>query len=336
MSAQPWVCGACRSINQPREGRCYHCRTPRELVEADPETLIVAGAGSRPADAPVRPTATFRSSAGFAFLAQVLLAAALAVAVVANLLGADVIGRVLDADLPAADTGITTLALIGGLGFAVAGAFLVAFALWLSRVVANIPTVGLGWPNLTPNQAIFETVIPGVNLYRVPAILRDVVNRLEPSGRGDALIAAAWLGLVGGVLLPRLAGWGVVFFIGELADFTAFRVIAGQLGLGLTVAGGIVLIVLIQWIETRIEERSRTNGADGVASATPATASSSATPDAPSIGAPAPLLAPETATPAPRPVPLAPSAHWTDAVRRPATSVGLERPAPEPPAAREP
>src|SRR5215212_5729941 len=76
VSAQPWVCSSCRSVNQPREKRCYSCRTPRDLVEADPKTLLVAGAGSKPSTEP-KPVGTFRSSGDLAFLTQVLIVAAL-------------------------------------------------------------------------------------------------------------------------------------------------------------------------------------------------------------------------------------------------------------------
>jgi hypothetical protein len=255
MSAPPWVCGSCRSINQPREGRCYRCRTPRELVEADPETLIVAGAGSTSTEI-VRPRGVYSGSGGLAFLAQVLIVAAIVITVISSVLGADLVGRLLDGDAAAGDAASTTVAIIGGGGLVVGGAALVAFAVWLSRVVRNVPIVGLGWTNLTPNQALFEAVIPGVNLYRVPAVLRDIVNRLEPGGRGEALIAGAWLGLVGGVLLPRVLSWAIVFIVGSLEEFISMRVLVGQLALGLTVAGAIVLIILIQWVETRMQQRA--------------------------------------------------------------------------------
>ena len=39
---EPWVCGACRSINQPREQRCYKCRTPRELGQVKHAILQLA------------------------------------------------------------------------------------------------------------------------------------------------------------------------------------------------------------------------------------------------------------------------------------------------------
>jgi hypothetical protein len=253
VSAQPWVCSSCRSVNQPREKRCYSCRTPRDLVEADPKTLLVAGAGSTPSGQP-KPVGTFRSSGDLAFLTQVLIVAALAVSVVGLVLGTDVVGRL--EGLEESDASLSLVALVGGLGVIVAGAALVAFALWLSRVVANVPAIGLGWPNVTPSSAIFESIIPGVNLYRVPAILRDVVNRLEPAGPGDALIAATWLGLVGGVLLPRAANLALVFLIGSTDDFAQLLILVRQVALGLTVGGGIMLIALIQWVETRMERRA--------------------------------------------------------------------------------
>src|SRR5688500_11719113 len=185
MSDVPWVCGACRSINQPRETRCYHCRTPRDLGEVDPEQLITAGAGSKP-EPIVRPQGPYQSSAGLALLTQGLIVLALAVTVVASFLGADLVGRVLDPE--AFEEG--SVVLVGGLGLlglGLAALALVSWAAWLSRVVSNVPKLGLGWTNVTPTAAIYESIFPGVNLYRVPSILRDVVTRLEPNGRGEAL-----------------------------------------------------------------------------------------------------------------------------------------------------
>jgi Domain of unknown function (DUF4328) len=255
MTTVPWVCGACRSINQPRESRCYRCRTPRDLGEVDPEQLITAGAGSKP-DPVVRPMGAYQSSAPRALLTQLLVGAALVATVVASFLQADLVGRALDPSLYdeelAASAGLVALA---GLGLGIAA--LVAWAAWLSRVVANVPKLGLGWPNVTPTAAIYESIFPGVNLYRVPSILRDVVNRLEPNGRGEALIAATWLALVAGVIAPRLLRLGTTFAIGDLGELTRAWVVVNQFGLGLTVAGGALLIVLTQWIESRMAARAR-------------------------------------------------------------------------------
>jgi len=149
MSAHPWVCASCRSVNQPRENRCYKCRTPRELGEADPTTLLVAGAGSR-AEPKAGPVGTYRGSGDLALLTQALIVAAMAVTVVSSFLGADIVGGVLDAEAAVDETSVVTVALVGGLGLLLSAAALVAWAAWLSRVVANVPAAGLGWPNVTP------------------------------------------------------------------------------------------------------------------------------------------------------------------------------------------
>jgi hypothetical protein len=175
---------------------------------------------------------------------------------VSSFLGADLVGRALDAGLYDADLAVTT-GLIGLAGLALAAAALVAWAAWLSRVVDNVPKLGLGWPNVTPTAAIYESIFPGVNLYRVPSILRDVAGRLEPNGRGEALIAATWLALVGGAIMPRVLRLATTFAIGDIAELTRAWVVVNQLGLGLTVAGGALLVVLIQWIESRMAARAR-------------------------------------------------------------------------------
>ena len=70
-----------------------------------------------------------------------------------------------------------------------------------------MPALGLGYPPTNALMAFVENFIPFLNLFRVPAIVRDVVRRLDPGSmsgqsRGDALIFAAWIGLIGGYLRP--------------------------------------------------------------------------------------------------------------------------------------
>src|ERR671934_2219197 len=103
MESNVWVCGACRSINQARDSRCYKCRTPRDLAKVDPETLVVAGAGAtQPVIDAKAIVGTYRSSADRAFAAQILIVLALAVTTVSKILGADVISRVIDGDVEGA------------------------------------------------------------------------------------------------------------------------------------------------------------------------------------------------------------------------------------------
>jgi hypothetical protein len=262
-----WVCGACRSINQPREQRCYKCRTPRELAKVDPEKLIVAGAGV--SQAPVDPKAVvgvYRGSSERALLAQVLIVAALIVTTISKVVGADVVSRVLDGNVEGADANAGLLGILGAGGFAVGLAALAAWAAWLSRVVDNIPTLGLGWPNVTAWAAFVENFLPGVNLFRVPAIVRDVMAKLELGPSGDALIAASWLGLVGGVLVPRFGRYVTGTLAIESADASArLGLIIGQAALGLTIVGGIFLIVIIRRVETQAARLAAARPTSGAA-----------------------------------------------------------------------
>ena len=264
-----WVCGVCRSINQPREQRCYKCRTPRELGKVDPESLVVAGVGST--EAIVDPKAvvgTYRSSADRAFATQVLIVITVIATTASKIVGADVVTRLIDGDVEGASANLTLLSLLGGGGLILAILAVAAWAAWLSRVVDNIPALGLGWPNVTPSAAFIESFLPGVNLFRVPAIVRDVINRLEGAPRGDALIAAAWLGLVGGVLLPRFARYVTGPLTIESPDAAStFGLLAGQVGLGLSIVGAIFLIVLIRHVEEQVERKARSRaGAEAPAS----------------------------------------------------------------------
>jgi hypothetical protein len=118
-------------------------------------------------------------------------------------------------------------------------------------VIDNVPKVGLGWPNLTPFQAFVENFLPGWNLFRIPAILRDVITRLEPmGGRGNMLIAAAWLCLFAGTVGPSVGSRVLLYLRTSIESRVTAAVIMSQLGLGLTLAGLVFLIALIRRIES--------------------------------------------------------------------------------------
>jgi hypothetical protein len=263
VSTNIWVCGACRSINQARDQRCYKCRTPRELAKVDPENLVVAGAGlSQPVVDAKAVVGVYRSSADRAFLAQVLIVLALAATTISKVVGADVVSRVIDGNVAGADANVALLSILGGAGFLTGVAALTAWAAWLSRVVDNIPALGLGWPTVTAWAALVENFLPGVNLFRVPAIVRDVMAKLGLGSSGDALIAASWLGLVGGVLVPRFGRYATSALAFESGETSAqLGLLIGQIALGFTIVGGIFLIVVIRRIEARAEELARTRPA---------------------------------------------------------------------------
>jgi len=261
---EPWVCGACRSINEFKSGRCYKCRTPRELGEADVAQLITAGAGTSEATATAAAAARtaalggYRSSNARAGLTQCLLVATAALAVLGTIVGADYIGSALIGDTNTVRQDEPVVVAVGLSAYAAAALTLISWAAWLSRVVDNIPKIGLGWPNVSPGQAVLENFLPGWNLLRVPAILRDVVTRLEPGGgRGNMLIAVAWLGLVGGVLLPYAARWFLRFVPMPVVTQVNVGLLVGELALGVTIAGILFLIVLIRHIEAGMNATAR-------------------------------------------------------------------------------
>jgi hypothetical protein len=250
-------------VNEFKTQRCYKCRTPRELAEADVSQLITAGAGASEARMTAAATARtaalggYRSSDARAGLTQCLLVATAALAVLASVVGADYIGSVLIGDTNAVREDEPVVVAVGLSALAAAALTLISWAAWLSRVVDNLPKIGLGWPNVSPRQAILENFLPGWNLFRVPAILRDVVMRLEPAGgRGNMLIAVAWLGLVGGLVLPYAARW---FRLAPLptAERVHATVIVGQVALGVTIAGIAFLIMLIRHIEAGMRATAR-------------------------------------------------------------------------------
>jgi hypothetical protein len=255
---EPWICGSCRSLNQQTASRCYKCRTPRALVEADPTRLVVAGEGHSAAVEAVTKAAQASAIGGYkdswllSITTQGLLVGTGIVAVLATIAGADIWHLVFDGGT--LEGGITASVVLALLVWVVAAATLFAWAGWLSRVVENVPKVGLGWPNVTPSTALIENFLPGWNLYRVPAIIRDVLHRLEPqNGRGEMLLVVAWLALVGGVVLPRTVRAGARFIFESPADFQSVHAVLGQIGLALTLVGIAFLIMLIRRVEDEMQ-----------------------------------------------------------------------------------
>ena len=255
---EPWICGSCRSLNQQSASRCYKCRTPRALVEADPTNLVVAGEGHSASTAAVTQSAKTAALGGYkeswllSIVTQVLLLGTAVVAVLATVAGADIWHLVFESG--ELENGITPSVLLGVAIWVVAAATLFAWASWLRRVVENVPKVGLGWPNVTPTSAFIENFLLGLNLYRVPAIVRDVLRRLEPNdGRGNSLLVAAWLGLAAGVVVPRTVRAAAGFLVGNGDELNAVHAVLGQVGLGLTLVGIAFLVLLVRRIEAEME-----------------------------------------------------------------------------------
>jgi hypothetical protein len=252
-----WVCANCRSINKQRAKQCYQCRTPKDLAAVDPMAISSTTHGQvRHVQLPA-----FHPSAAFALLASILILAFVGLEVVRTLVASAAVTQIVVPSQPAPldEAGVRDL------GIAVLGVgllALVSWSLWLSRVVVAMPALGLGYPAATGLTAFVENFIPGLNLLRVPAILRDVVHRLEPrQGRVDALMFAAWIGLIGGLVIPRL---GAILLIGAETREQLVRnmIVIASVSVGIVVAGALFLVALIWWIEMRISRRRRTQLAE--------------------------------------------------------------------------
>ena len=294
-----WVCGQCRSVNKVRAKQCYNCRTPKDRAEVDPAAIEGTGHGQ------LREIALpeFNSSRGEAMLASVLVVFVAGMNVVSTVVSSRVLSTLVDDPdvVPSGLTGATAVSLATlGIGLLA----LTAWAFWLSRVVAAMPALGLGYPAANAMMAFIENFLPGLNLFRVPAIVRDVVRRLDPNqgpgqGRGEALIFAAWIGLLGGFFVPRIGG-----FLGMGSDTLEGAVnnalLISGVAAGLVLIGAIFLVVLIWWIEGRIGRRR----AEQLGETAPAAAAAATAAPGPEVAA----IEPRVSTPAGTPTPYDPMA----------------------------
>jgi hypothetical protein len=250
-----WVCGECRSINNARAKQCYNCRTPRDLAAVDPMEIEGTGHG-RLREIALPP---YHSSRQYAVLASILILAIAGLQVVLTVGTTTLLLQVLDGtDATAAQ--LAYIGMVGLIALGVGVAALVAWSLWLSRAVTSMPALGLGYPAASGMMAFVENFLPGLNLLRVPAIVRDVVRRLEPGStagqtRGEALIFAAWIGLLGGFVVPRVGAVLSGFSSDSTASVIRSNLTIGGISMGLVLVGAIFLVALIWWIEERIDRR---------------------------------------------------------------------------------
>ena len=183
-----WACRVCRSINSRRSNRCYSCHTPREAAAVAPADLPTVGEAP-----PIEHTYTYRPSeirAVFTTLAVAIFL--MASFVVTYLLFRAASLRVAGERAASQDLYDTVLPLLPVLP-AIAAVALVAYATWISRVVANLPALGLGYSRVSSTMAFIEPLIPGFNLYALPARVGEVLRKLDPKGNGLPLLGLAWV-----------------------------------------------------------------------------------------------------------------------------------------------
>jgi hypothetical protein len=270
-----WVCGTCHSINRQRNAKCYKCGAKQDMSATGPladlrtERAIVQR-GAKP----------YRSSLIFAIIASafILLVAALGLIVLNESIAAY---RFLRDQLPAIVGGSFTeqelavallpTAVPAMVSTLVAVIALFAFALWLSRIVANIPALGGGAPSVSSTRAFFAPFIPIYNLIKVPPIIQEAMYRTDPRAGGFFMIALAWVGLVGSAIVGYVADrWlalriDSIFFnatsMGQLIDeLTAAFDLAIIVDIVTTLmisVGAVILVMIMLRIESRARARDR-------------------------------------------------------------------------------
>ena len=135
---------------------------------------------------------------------------------------------------------------------------LIAWSAWISRVVDNLPALGVGYARVSPQIAFIENFLMGRNLYSMPARVREVTRMLHPTGGGDDLLALAWLLLFGSVVVNRVGAYIGRFLATTEADYLRSRIVIGGLTTIIAVVGYLLVVVVINRVEQLAEDRAAT------------------------------------------------------------------------------
>jgi hypothetical protein len=187
-----WACRACRSINTSRASRCYKCHVPREVAGVKPTEMSV----TEPAPV-LGPTGTYRSSETRAVFATIAAVVFVFGTYIALWIGWQVGNLRATRQRDAADQLFESSQLLLVLPAVLGVLALVAYGLWISRAVANLPPLGAGYSRVSPTWAFFEPLIPGLNLYSLPARAGEVISKLGGSTIGLPLIAVSFFLIIG-------------------------------------------------------------------------------------------------------------------------------------------
>jgi hypothetical protein len=275
-AADIWICNVCRSINPISSSRCYRCHTPIQIAAAKPDELSVHQA---PREAHTEIVGTYRSTETLATLVTVAAVAF----ILAMFLAIWTVFQVNDLRV-AEGRGAADALFQERLAFLVPGPVigvlaLLAYAFWIRRVVENLPALGLGFSRVSPNWAFFEPLIPGFNLYSIPARIAEVIQKLGGHLYATALIGLAWILVIGPALIlvymarfTRLFGTGADLL--RVTSLFSLVVFAFQ-----SVALVLMLVVLWQ-VEKLLREKAvvTTTKADSTPAAAPAPSEPAARP----------------------------------------------------------
>ena len=187
-----WACSSCRSINTSRSNRCYKCHVPREVAGVRPTEISV----TEPPPV-IGPSGTYRSSENRAVLATIATVVFILGTYVALWIGFQYGTLRADRERLAADQLLQGNQLLLALPAVLGVLALIAYGFWISRAVANLPPLGAGFSRVSPSWAFFEPLIPGLNLYSLPARAGEVISKLGGSMLGTSLIAISFFLVIG-------------------------------------------------------------------------------------------------------------------------------------------
>jgi len=199
----------------------------------------------------------WRSSATRARWAQVLLTlsgivAALTVLVLWQLLGFAEILDTFAFDIDAYQASADLLTLLGVAQVLLILATAVAFIAWQSRVVDNVPALGLGTPRWSPRWSIVAWLIPLGSLLLPVLAMRDVARRLA-GGPWTLLMVTWWIAWVVASVMDRLVAIDVGPSIETVAAVQTWlrRILAVSLvsQVGFVVAA-VLAVLLVRRMET--------------------------------------------------------------------------------------
>jgi hypothetical protein len=143
---------------------------------------------------------------------------------------------------------------------------LLAYAAWIRRAVENLPALGLGFARVSPTFAFVEPLIPGFNLYTIPARIAEVIQKLGGHLYATALIGLAWILIVGpAALLLYVARF--TRFLGTGAEL--LRVVSiGAVVVFVFQAIALALMLVVLWqVEKLFRAKAESVGAAAAAPA---------------------------------------------------------------------
>jgi ribosomal protein L40E len=267
-AADIWICNVCRSINPINSNRCYRCHTPIQIAAAKPDELSVH---QKPQTAHTTPVGTYRTTESLAVLVTVGAVAFMLAGLLA-LWTNYTINDLRASDGREAANALFQQRLLFLIPAPVIGVLaLLAYAAWIRRIIENLPALGLGFARVSPTWAFVEPLIPGFNLYSIPARIAEVIEKLGGHLYATALIGLAWfLVVVPAALLVYLARF--TGFLGTGAELLRVTSI-GALVVFVFQVVALALMLVVLW---QVEKLHRAKAASlGVANTAPARAEGS-------------------------------------------------------------